>query len=213
MNTYLNKFLQIKNNILSHSKEITIVVVTKSVNYDKIKDIIDYGHVHFGENRVQDANKKWIDIKKNFIDIKLHFIGKLQTNKADEAVSLFSYIHSLESEKLAISLSKAEKNHNKKIKYFIQINIGREQQKSGISIEDAPDFINFCIKSLDLDIVGLMCIPPVNQDPIKYFIDLKVISERYNLLDLSMGMSSDYIQAIKCGSTFVRIGSAIFNEN
>jgi len=188
-------------------------VVTKSVNYDKIKDIIDYGHVHFGENRVQDANKKWIDIKKNFIDIKLHFIGKLQTNKADEAVSLFSYIHSLESEKLAISLSKAEKNHNKKIKYFIQINIGREQQKSGISIEDAPDFINFCIKSLDLDIVGLMCIPPVNQDPIKYFIDLKVISERYNLLDLSMGMSSDYIQAIKCGSTFVRIGSAIFNEN
>jgi hypothetical protein len=213
LNTYLNKFLQIKNNILSHSKEITIVVVTKSVNYDKIKDIIDYGHVHFGENRVQDANKKWIDIKKNFIDIKLHFIGKLQTNKADEAVSLFSYIHSLESEKLAISLSKAEKNHNKKIKYFIQINIGREQQKSGISIEDAPDFINFCIKSLDLDIVGLMCIPPVNQDPIKYFIDLKVISERYNLLDLSMGMSSDYIQAIKCGSTFVRIGSAIFNEN
>lgn len=213
MNTYLNKFLQIKNNILSHSKEITIVVVTKSVNYDKIKDIIDYGHVHFGENRVQDANKKWIDIKKNFIDIKLHFIGKLQTNKADEAVSLFSYIHSLESEKLAISLSKAEKNHNKKIKYFIQINIGREQQKSGISIEDAPDFINFCIKSLDLDIVGLMCIPPVNQDPVKYFIDLKVISERYNLLDLSMGMSSDYIQAIKCGSTFVRIGSAIFNEN
>jgi pyridoxal phosphate enzyme (YggS family) len=213
LNTYLNKFLQIKNNILSHSKEITIVVVTKSVNYDKIKDIIDYGHVHFGENRVQDANKKWIDIKKNFIDIKLHFIGKLQTNKADEAVSLFSYIHSLESEKLAISLSKAEKNHNKKIKYFIQINIGREQQKSGISIEDAPDFINFCIKSLDLDIVGLMCIPPVNQDPVKYFIDLKVISERYNLLDLSMGMSSDYIQAIKCGSTFVRIGSAIFNEN
>jgi pyridoxal phosphate enzyme (YggS family) len=213
LNTYLNKFLQIKNNILSHGKEITIVVVTKSVNYDKIKDIIDYGHVHFGENRVQDANKKWIDIKKNFIDIKLHFIGKLQTNKADEAVSLFSYIHSLESEKLAISLSKAEKNHNKKIKYFIQINIGREQQKSGISIEDAPDFINFCIKSLDLDIVGLMCIPPVNQDPVKYFIDLKVISERYNLLDLSMGMSSDYIQAIKCGSTFVRIGSAIFNEN
>jgi pyridoxal phosphate enzyme (YggS family) len=213
LNTYLNKFLQIKNNILSHSKKITIVVVTKSVNYDKIKDIIDYGHVHFGENRVQDANKKWIDIKKNFIDIKLHFIGKLQTNKADEAVSLFSYIHSLESEKLAISLSKAEKNHNKKIKYFIQINIGKEHQKSGISIEDAPDFINFCIKSLDLDIVGLMCIPPVNQDPIKYFIDLKKISERYNLYDLSMGMSSDYIQAIKCGSTFVRIGSAIFNDS
>lgn len=213
MNTYLNKFLQIKNNILSHSKEITIVVVTKSVNYDKIIDIIDYGHVHFGENRVQNANKKWIDIKKNFIDIKLHFIGKLQTNKADEAISLFSYIHSLESEKLAISLSKAEKNHNKKIKYFIQINIGREQQKSGITIEEAPDFINFCIKSLNLDVVGLMCIPPVNQDPVKYFVDLKKISERYNLPDLSMGMSSDYIEAIKCGSTFVRIGSAIFNDN
>jgi pyridoxal phosphate enzyme (YggS family) len=213
LNTYLNKFLQIKNNILSHSKEITIVVVTKSVNYDKIIDIIDYGHVHFGENRVQDANKKWIDIKKNFIDIKLHFIGKLQTNKADEAVSLFSYIHSLESEKLAISLSKAEKNHNKKIKYFIQINIAREQQKSGITIEEAPDFINFCIKSLNLDVVGLMCIPPVNQDPVKYFVDLKKISERYNLPDLSMGMSSDYIEAIKCGSTFVRIGSAIFNDN
>ena len=213
MNTYLNKFLLIKNNILSHSKKITIVVVTKSVNYDKIKDIIDYGHIHFGENRIQDANKKWIDIKKNFLDIKLHFIGRLQTNKVDEAVSLFSYIHSLESEKLAVSLSKAEKNQNKKIKYFIQINIGKEHQKSGISIEDAPDFINFCMKSLDLDVVGLMCIPPANQDPVKYFIDLKKISERYNLYDLSMGMSSDYIQAIKCGSTFVRIGSAIFNEN
>jgi uncharacterized pyridoxal phosphate-containing UPF0001 family protein len=110
-------------------------------------------------------------------------------------------------------LSKAEKNQNKKIKYFIQINIGKEHQKSGISIEDAPDFINFCMKSLDLDVVGLMCIPPANQDPVKYFIDLKKISERYNLYDLSMGMSSDYIQAIKCGSTFVRIGSAIFNEN
>jgi pyridoxal phosphate enzyme (YggS family) len=213
LNTYLNKFLQIKNNILSDSKEITIVVVTKSVNYDKIKDIIDYGHVHFGENRVQDANKKWIDIKKNFIDIKLHFIGKLQTNKADEAVSLFSYIHSLESEKLAISLSKAEKNHNKKNKYFIQINIGREQQKSGITIEEAPDFINFCIKSLNLDVIGLMCIPPVNQDPVKYFIDLKKISQKYDLSELSMGMSSDYIEAIKCGSTFVRIGSAIFNDS
>ena len=213
MNTYLNKFLLIKNNILSHSKKITIVVVTKSVNYDKIKDIIDYGHIHFGENRIQDANKKWIDIKKNFLDIKLHFIGRLQTNKVDEAVSLFSYIHSLESEKLAVLLSKAEKNQNKKIKYFIQINIGKEHQKSGISIEDAPDFINFCMKSLDLDVVGLMCIPPANQDPVKYFIDLKKISERYNLYDLSMGMSSDYIQAIKCGSTFVRIGSAIFNEN
>jgi len=213
LNTYLNKFLLIKNNILSHSKKITIVVVTKSVNYDKIKDIIDYGHIHFGENRIQDANKKWIDIKKNFLDIKLHFIGRLQTNKVDEAVSLFSYIHSLESEKLAVLLSKAEKNQNKKIKYFIQINIGKEHQKSGISIEDAPDFINFCMKSLDLDVVGLMCIPPANQDPVKYFIDLKKISERYNLYDLSMGMSSDYIQAIKCGSTFVRIGSAIFNEN
>jgi pyridoxal phosphate enzyme (YggS family) len=213
LNTYLNKFLLIKNNILSHSKKITIVVVTKSVNYDKIKDIIDYGHIHFGENRIQDANKKWIDIKKNFLDIKLHFIGRLQTNKVDEAVSLFSYIHSLESEKLAVSLSKVEKNQNKKIKYFIQINIGKEHQKSGISIEDAPDFINFCMKSLDLDVVGLMCIPPANQDPVKYFIDLKKISERYNLYDLSMGMSSDYIQAIKCGSTFVRIGSAIFNEN
>ena len=110
MNTYLNKFLLIKNNILSHSKKITIVVVTKSANYDKIKDIIEYGHIHFGENRIQDANKKWIDIKKNFLDIKLHFIGRLQTNKVDEAVSLFSYIHSLESEKLAVSLSKAEKN-------------------------------------------------------------------------------------------------------
>ena len=187
-------------------------MVTKSANYDKIKDIIEYGHIHFGENRIQDANKKWIDIKKNFLDIKLHFIGRLQTNKVDEAVSLFSYIHSLESEKLAVLLSKAEKNHNKKIKYFIQINIGREQQKSGISIEDAPDFINYCKKILDLDVVGLMCIPPVNQTPDKYFTDLKEISEKYNLSELSMGMSSDYIQAIKCGSTFVRIGSAIFNE-
>lgn len=213
MNTYLDKFLLVKNNILSHSKKITIVVVTKSVNYDKIKDIIDYGHTHFGENRIQDANKKWKEIKNNFLDIKLHFIGKLQSNKVNEAVSIFSYIHSLDSEKLAVALSQAENNHNKKIKYFIQINIGREQQKSGISIEDAPDFINFCIKNLNLDVIGLMCIPPFNQDPVKYFTDLKSISQRYNLKELSMGMSSDYIQAIECGSTFVRIGSAIFNEN
>lgn len=213
MNTYLDKFLLVKDNILSHSKKITIVVVTKSVNYDKIKDIIDYGHTHFGENRIQDANKKWKEIKNNFLDIKLHFIGKLQSNKVNEAVSIFSYIHSLDSEKLAVALSQAENNHNKKIKYFIQINIGREQQKSGISIEDAPDFINFCIKNLNLDVIGLMCIPPFNQDPVKYFTDLKSISQRYNLKELSMGMSSDYIQAIECGSTFVRIGSAIFNEN
>ena len=213
MNTYLDKFLLVKDNILSHSKKITIVVVTKSVNYDKIKDIIDYGHTHFGENRIQDANKKWKEIKNNFLDIKLHFIGKLQSNKVNEAVSIFSYIHSLDSEKLAVALSQAENNHNKKIKYFIQINIGREQQKSGISIEDVPDFINFCIKNLNLDIIGLMCIPPFNQDPVKYFTDLKAISQRYNLKELSMGMSSDYIQAIECGSTFVRIGSAIFNEN
>ena len=213
MNTYLDKFLLVKDNILSHSKKITIVVVTKSVNYDKIKDIIDYGHTHFGENRIQDANKKWKEIKNNFLDIKLHFIGKLQSNKVNEAVSIFSYIHSLDSEKLAVALSQAENNYNKKIKYFIQINIGREQQKSGISIEDAPDFINFCIKNLNLDVIGLMCIPPFNQDPVKYFTDLKSISQRYNLKELSMGMSSDYIQAIECGSTFVRIGSAIFNEN
>jgi len=213
LNTYLDKFLLVKDNILSHSKKITIVVVTKSVNYDKIKDIIDYGHTHFGENRIQDANKKWKEIKNNFLDIKLHFIGKLQSNKVNEAVSIFSYIHSLDSEKLAVALSQAENNHNKKIKYFIQINIGREQQKSGISIEDAPDFINFCIKNLNLDVIGLMCIPPFNQDPVKYFTDLKSISQRYNLKELSMGMSSDYIQAIECGSTFVRIGSAIFNEN
>ena len=213
MNTYLDKFLLVKDNILSHSKKITIVVVTKSVYYDKIKDIIDYGHTHFGENRIQDANKKWREIKNNFLDIKLHFIGKLQSNKVNEAVSIFSYIHSLDSEKLAVALSQAENNYNKKIKYFIQINIGREQQKSGISIEDAPDFINFCIKNLNLVVIGLMCIPPFNQDPVKYFTDLKSISQRYNLKELSMGMSSDYIQAIECGSTFVRIGSAIFNEN
>ena len=167
-------------------------MVTKSANYDKIKDIIEYGHIHFGENRIQDANKKWIDIKKNFLDIKLHFIGRLQTNKVDEAVSLFSYIHSLESEKLAVSLSKAEKNHNKKIKYFIQINIGREQQKSGISIEDAPDFINYCKKNLDLDVVGLMCIPPVNQTPDKYFTDLKEISENLFLNSFNSSICSAF---------------------
>ena len=186
-------------------------MVTKSANYDKIKDIIEFGHIHFGENRIQDANKKWIDIKKNFLDIKLHFIGRLQTNKVDEAVSLFSYIHSLESEKLAVSLSKAEKNHNKKIKYFIQINIGREQQKSGISIEDAPDFINYCKKILDLDVVGLMCIPPISADPGFYFKKLQELAYKNDLNELSCGMSSDYSEAIKFGSTYVRIGSKIFS--
>ena len=168
--------------------------------------------MHFGENKVQEAEKKWNEIKSKFINLQLHMIGKLQTNKAKNAVKLFDYIHSLDNEKLALKLSQHQKEINKKCKYFIQVNISNEQQKSGISEELLNSFYNYCTKELSLDIIGLMCIPPVNIDTNKYFKLLRAKAKELNLNNLSMGMSSDYENAVLNGSTHLRLGTAILGE-
>ena len=171
--------------------------------------LINYGHLHFGENKVQEAVEKWTNIKKDNKSIKLHLIGRLQTNKVKIAVKLFDYIHSLDSKKLADKISFQQKEQDIKTKIFIQVNIGNEDQKSGISIDETRDFYNYC-KQINLDILGLMCIPPNNEDSSKYFEEMKKLKEKLDLQELSMGMSSDYLTAIEKGSTFVRIGSNIF---
>ncbi len=161
---------------------------------------------------MQEAETKWVQIKKDFGSIKLHMIGKLQSNKAKKAVQLFDYIHSLDNIKLATKISQYEKELNKKVKLFIQVNVANESQKSGIQLNNLENFYNFCTKNLSLDIIGLMCLPPVNSDPSKYFQILKDKSIELNLLDLSMGMSTDYDKAILFGSTYLRLGTAIFGE-
>lgn len=179
---------------------------------DKIDPIIKAGHLNFGENKVQEATHKWTDILKNNKDINLHLLGNLQSNKVSEAVNIFNYIHSLGSEKLANKLMQEETNKKKKLKYFIQINLGDEAQKSGISIDDTADFIDFCKNQLKLDILGLMCVPPVDKDPNLYFSNLKKLASASNLFDLSMGMTHDYVDAIHHGSTYIRIGTGIFGQ-
>ena len=173
--------------------------------------LIDYGHQHYGENKVQEALEKWTDIKKENKNIKLHLIGGLQTNKVKNAVRIFDYIHSLDSKKLADKISDQQKKENVETKIFIQINIGKEKQKSGILEEDLFDFYDYC-KNLDLSIVGLMCIPPLNEDSIKYFEKMQELNKKIGLNELSMGMSADYLNAIKFGATYVRIGSDIFGK-
>ena len=188
-----------------------IIAVSKTFKMDHIYPLIDHGHVDFGENKVQEAQEKWTKTKEENKNIKLHLIGRLQTNKVKIAVKLFDYIHSLDSKKLADKISKCQKEENLKIKMFIQVNIGDEDQKSGIKKNELSDFYNYC-KNLELDILGLMCIPPFNKDSSNCFNEMKNLSEKFNLKDLSMGMSSDYINAIENGSTYVRIGSNIFGK-
>ena len=177
----------------------------------KKKWIIKSNHFDFGENRVQEAIIKWKDKIIIYPKLKLHLIGKLQSNKAKDAFSLFNFIHTLDNEKLANKFHEIEKNSQKKIKFFIQVNIGDEDQKNGIKIDLLKDFVNLCKYDLKLDVIGLMCIPPKDLDPETFFNKMRSLSIENNLKELSMGMSSDYKQAIKCGSTFVRIGSSIFN--
>ncbi len=186
-----------------------VIAVSKTFKIDKILPLIDYGHLDYGENKVQEAIEKWSDIKANKKDIKLHLIGKLQSNKTKFAVEIFDYIHSLDSEKLAKKIADEQKKQNKNIKLFIQVNIGNEDQKSGISKSQLEDFFNFC-KKLNLNIIGLMCIPPQDKDPREYFKEMNILKQKLNLQELSMGMSSDYLQAINFSSTFLRIGSNIF---
>ena len=188
-----------------------IIAVSKTFKIDHIEPVINHGHLDYGENKVQEAVDKWTEVKKNNKDLKLHLIGRLQTNKVKPAVQLFDYIHSLDNKKLANKICKVQSELNKKIKLFIQVNIGDEDQKSGISKKDLPDFYNFCLQ-LGLDIKGLMCIPPLNEDPIKYFVEMNKLKKKMNLEELSMGMSSDYIEAVENGSSFLRIGSGIFGQ-
>jgi pyridoxal phosphate enzyme (YggS family) len=207
---FLNNYKVIKNEIFELKTETKIIIVTKNQSFDSIVPIINEGHLHFGENKVQEANSKWGNFLKNEKKIKLHLIGKLQTNKAKDAFDLFDYIHTLDSEKLAKVLSNLESKSEKKIKYFIQLNIGNELQKNGISQSLANEFIKFCCNDLKLNIIGLMCIPPVNLDPVPFFKKMQELKILNNLSELSMGMSSDYKHALNNGATFVRIGSVIF---
>ena len=171
--------------------------------------LINYGHSDFGENKVQEAIDKWSEIKSENKEIKIHLIGKLQTNKVKLAVKFFDFIHSLDSEKLAKKISEEQNKQKLKPKIFIQINIGNEKQKSGINKENLQEFYNYC-KSLDLDIMGIMCLPPFDEDPEKYFIEMKNLNENFKFRELSMGMSSDFLNAIEFNSSYLRIGSSIF---
>ena len=209
MKDVVKNFQNIRSSI--NNSNVNIIAVSKTFSIDEIRPLIDLGHNHFGENKVQEAKDKWLNIRRDNSKIQLHMIGKLQTNKAKDAVKLFDYIHSVDNERLASALVKYEKLLNKKNKYFIQVNIGNESQKSGINIDNLSDFYLFC-KKISLNIVGLMCIPPNNENSKKYFIELSNLNKFLKLDQISMGMSADYLDAIKCGSTFVRIGSAIFGD-
>jgi len=189
-----------------------IIAVTKTFDLDKINPLIECGHIHFGENKIQEAEMKWTEIRTKNKEIKLHMLGALQSNKAKKAVQIFDYIHSLDSIKLAQKISYFEKKFNKKTKLFIQINVGDEKQKSGIGLNDLNSFYSYCLNELSLNIIGLMCIPPVNSDSKKYFEVLKEKSTSLKLKNLSMGMSSDYKQATLSGSTYLRLGTALLGE-
>ena len=197
---------------ISNQGNINIVAVTKTFDIDKIIPLIEYGHVHFGENKVQESINKWRDIKLSNDNIKLHMIGKLQTNKVKQAVSHFDYIHSLDNIKLARKISSEQCKINKNLKIFIQVNIGNEKQKNGISPDDLKFFYKECSDNLNLNVIGLMCIPPKDKNVKKYFNKMSLINKSIGLKELSMGMSSDYIEAVNCGSTFLRIGSKIFGS-
>ena len=200
---YLNKL-----NINNHPK---IIAVSKTFEIDKILPLIEYGHTDYGENKVQEAIEKWSDIKKNNSQVKLHMIGKLQTNKVKFAVQIFDYIHSVDSEKLAKKIASEQIKINKNIKIFLQINIGDENQKSGINKNNVNQLVAFC-KEIGLDVIGLMCIPPANADPEDYFEEMKKLNSGLDFHELSMGMSSDYLKAAKHLSTYVRVGSSIFGQ-
>ena len=214
MNTIVDNFEKIKSEILSlkPDKPVNIIAVSKTFPLDHIKPLIDYGHLHFGENKVQEAMSKWSDFKKSIPSLQLHMIGKLQSNKAKDAVKLFDYIHSVDNQKLADNLAKHQKSLNKKLKYFIQVNIGNEIQKSGIPVGELDAFYNYCSNELNLNVIGLMIIPPIDQSPDKYFRSLDELNKSLALENLSMGMSADYTKAVKYSSTFVRIGSSIFGS-
>jgi pyridoxal phosphate enzyme (YggS family) len=207
----INNLKSIKENLISLKSRATTIVVCKNQSIVKIKDLINHGHLDFGENKVQEAQQKWQEILNLHNNINLHFIGKLQSNKAKQAFHIFNYIHSLDNEKLASSFSDLENFYKKNIKYFVQVNIGNEEQKNGISTEKLKPFIKYCVYDLKLNVIGLMCIPPLKGDSSVHFKKLAELAKENNLNELSMGMSNDYESAINNGATFIRIGSKIFN--
>ena len=214
MDTIIDRFEKIKSKInsLKPAKKVNIIAVSKTFDLNYIKPLINYGHTHFGENKVQEAVAKWTEEKKTNPNIKLHMIGKLQSNKTKDAIKLFDYIHSLDNQKLADSLFKHQTNLGKNLKYFIQVNIGNEIQKSGIPVSELDAFYNYCVHEINLEIVGLMVIPPIDQNVEKYFKTLNELNKSLSLENTSMGMSADYVEAIKYGSTYIRVGSSIFGS-
>ena len=214
MNIIIQRFNKIKSNITSIKpiRPVNIVAVSKTFSLNHIQPLIDHGHKHFGENKVQEAFSKWHELKKSNNSLNLHMIGKLQSNKAKKAVEIFDYIHSLDNQKLADILSREQQNLGKKLKYFIQVNIGNELQKSGVQAQELDNFYNYCIKEKNLNVIGLMVIPPNDNNTNKYFKNLDELNNSLSLKELSMGMSADYSEAIKNNATFVRIGSLIFGN-
>ena len=210
MHNTINNLENIKNKLVNYPKA-KIIAVSKTFNQEHIVPLLDYGHKDFGENKIQEALQKWPSLKEKYIDIKLHMIGKLQTNKVKFALKIFDYIHSLDSEKLANKIADEQVKQGKKPKILIQVNIGNEDQKSGINKENLFDFHKFC-KNLNLDVIGTMCIPPNNKNTENYFSEMNKINKKLNFEELSMGMSVDYLDAIKNNSTYVRIGSKIFGS-
>ena len=214
MHESVQKLIQIEKLVKSKNidlKKITVIAISKTFKLEKILPLIDYGHLDYGENKVQEALDKWSDIKSKKPDIKLHLVGKLQSNKVKFAVKIFDFIHSVDTKKLAKKIADEESKLKKKIKIFIQVNIGNEDQKSGVNKEELEDLFLYC-KSLNLDVIGLMCLPPANHDPDPFFSELNELNKKFNLTELSMGMSSDYVKAIEHSSTYLRIGSEIFGQ-
>ena len=217
MHNVVNNLKDIENqlNLSLSAEKLTIpkiIAVSKTFPITKVMPLIDSGHVHFGENKIQEAVEKWPAIKEKFPKIQLHMLGKVQTNKVKFLIPLFDYIHSLDNLKLAEKISSEQIKKNKKLKIFIQVNIGNEHQKNGINIDQLENFYNECSKNMGLDIVGLMCLPPQTEKPIKFFEKMFELNNKLDLNELSMGMSNDYIDAAKTHSTFLRIGSKIFGS-
>ena len=217
MHSTVKNLLEIKNNIKIHlnklniNKNPKIIAVSKTFEIDKILPLIQYGHCDYGENKVQEALEKWTEIKKINSKIRLHMVGKLQTNKVKFAVKIFDYIHSVDSEKLAKKIADEQNKMNKKIKIFLQVNIGNENQKSGINKNEVSQLVSYS-EQIGLNVIGLMCIPPLNSDPEGYFVEMNKLNKDLGLAELSMGMSSDYLIAAKNFSTYVRVGSSIFGQ-
>ena len=214
MSIIIERFNKIQSNIskINNSNGLKIIAISKTFSLDHIMPLIELGHNHFGENKVQEAETKWNKIKKEKNNLRLHMVGKLQSNKAKKAVEIFDYIHSLDSQKLADILSKSQDEINKSINYFIQVNIGNESQKAGIQYNEVDQFYTYCTKEKKMNIIGLMAIPPNDENTEKYFKSLSELNSSLGLKELSMGMSSDYMQAINHKATYLRIGSAIFGE-